>query len=149
VSEQPAHPQDSEDATAADAPAPLQPDEAPTAADSDTHAEEPTSDAPAEETDAEETEVPAEAAEPPAGQPTVVQAAIDQAPKAVEAPDAAETPSVADGNEAPPQPGAESAPRDEESGGAAAIVQDKPEIAVGAAFAGGLVLALILKRLAR
>jgi hypothetical protein len=34
-------------------------------------------------------------------------------------------------------------------GGAAAVVQQRPEAAVGAAFAGGLVLALILKRLAR
>jgi hypothetical protein len=32
---------------------------------------------------------------------------------------------------------------------AAAIANDRPEVAVGAAFAGGLVLALILKRLAR
>jgi hypothetical protein len=28
------------------------------------------------------------------------------------------------------------------------VVQDRPEIAVGAAFAGGFVLALILKRIA-
>ena len=33
--------------------------------------------------------------------------------------------------------------------GPGAVVADRPEIAVGAAFAGGLVLALILKRLAR
>jgi hypothetical protein len=33
--------------------------------------------------------------------------------------------------------------------GPAAIVADRPEIAVGASFAGGLVLALMLKRLAR
>ena len=32
---------------------------------------------------------------------------------------------------------------------AAAIVNDRPEVAVGAAFGGGLLLALILKRLAR
>jgi len=31
----------------------------------------------------------------------------------------------------------------------AAVAADRPEVAVGAAFAGGLVLALILKRLAR
>ena len=36
-----------------------------------------------------------------------------------------------------------------ESGGAGAVVADRPEIAVGAAFAGGFTLALILKRLAR
>jgi hypothetical protein len=34
-------------------------------------------------------------------------------------------------------------------GRAAAIANDRPEVAVGAAFAGGLVLALILKRLVR
>jgi hypothetical protein len=39
-------------------------------------------------------------------------------------------------------------PEDEPSG-AAAVAADRPEVAVGAAFAGGLVLALILKRLAR
>ena len=32
---------------------------------------------------------------------------------------------------------------------AAAIVQERPEVGVGAAFAGGLILALILKRVAR
>ena len=31
----------------------------------------------------------------------------------------------------------------------AEIVEERPEVAVGAAFAGGLLLALILKRLAR
>ena len=33
--------------------------------------------------------------------------------------------------------------------GPAAIAQERPEVAVGAAFAGGFVFALILKRLAR
>ena len=32
---------------------------------------------------------------------------------------------------------------------AAAIASERPEVAVGAAFAGGLLLALILKRIAR
>jgi len=32
---------------------------------------------------------------------------------------------------------------------AAAMADERPEVAVGAAFAGGLVLAMILKRLAR
>jgi hypothetical protein len=41
----------------------------------------------------------------------------------------------------PPAPPASS------GGGPAAVAQDRPEIAVGAAFAGGFVLALILKRL--
>jgi hypothetical protein len=36
----------------------------------------------------------------------------------------------------------------EQAPGPAASVADRPELAVGAAFAGGLVLALILKRLA-
>jgi hypothetical protein len=40
------------------------------------------------------------------------------------------------------------APTDE-GGGAAAVVAEHPKIAVGAAFAGGFTLALILKRLAR
>jgi hypothetical protein len=34
-------------------------------------------------------------------------------------------------------------------GGPAALLQERPEVAVGAAFAGGFVLAMILKRLAR
>jgi hypothetical protein len=37
----------------------------------------------------------------------------------------------------------------EQDTGPAAVAAERPEIAVGAAFAGGLVLALILKRLAR
>jgi hypothetical protein len=47
---------------------------------------------------------------------------------------------------APPPPSASSS-----SGptGPAAIAQQRPEVAVGAAFAGGFVVALILKRLAR
>ncbi len=32
---------------------------------------------------------------------------------------------------------------------AAALAEDRPEVAAGAAFAGGLVVAMILKRLAR
>ena len=35
------------------------------------------------------------------------------------------------------------------TGAAAATPQDRPELAVGGAFVGGLVLALILKRLAK
>jgi hypothetical protein len=34
-------------------------------------------------------------------------------------------------------------------GGVAALIDERPEIGVGAAFAGGLALAMILKRLAR
>jgi hypothetical protein len=33
-------------------------------------------------------------------------------------------------------------------GGVAAVVEERPEVAVGAAFAGGFLLALILKRIA-
>jgi hypothetical protein len=44
----------------------------------------------------------------------------------------------------PPPPPAQAA-----LSAAASAIQEKPEIAVGGAFAGGLVLALILKRLAR
>jgi hypothetical protein len=36
-----------------------------------------------------------------------------------------------------------------QSGGPAAVLEERPEVAVGAAFAGGFVLAMILKRLAR
>ncbi|MEO6857901.1 MAG: hypothetical protein ABI323_04855 [Solirubrobacteraceae bacterium] len=41
------------------------------------------------------------------------------------------------------------APTDGDGGAPAANVADRPEIAVGAAFAGGFTLALLLKRLAR
>jgi hypothetical protein len=49
---------------------------------------------------------------------------------------------------APAAPAYESAPAGAESGGSP-FPADRPEIAIGASFAGGLVLALILKRLAR
>lgn len=38
---------------------------------------------------------------------------------------------------------------EEDRSGPAALAAERPEIAVGAAFGGGLLLALILKRLAR
>ena len=47
----------------------------------------------------------------------------------------------------PPPPPASASPSPAASG-PAAIAQERPEVAVGAAFAGGFVLALILKRLA-
>jgi hypothetical protein len=62
----------------------------------------------------------------------------DTATEATATPPAAGAP-VGDASWTPPGPDA----------GPAAVVADRPEIAVGAAFAGGLVLALILKRLAR
>lgn len=49
----------------------------------------------------------------------------------------------------PPGAPAPSWPPEDEPSGATALAAERPEIAVGAAFAGGLVLALILKRLAR
>ncbi|HET9105244.1 MAG TPA: hypothetical protein VFN55_17975 [Solirubrobacteraceae bacterium] len=48
----------------------------------------------------------------------------------------------------PPAPPLDSSASDSSSSGAAAV-QDRPELAVAGAFAGGLVLAMILKRLAR
>ena len=40
-------------------------------------------------------------------------------------------------------------PVGEPSGGAAALVEERPEVAAGAAFAAGFVCAMILRRLAR
>ncbi|HWE15454.1 MAG TPA: hypothetical protein VG365_18150 [Solirubrobacteraceae bacterium] len=56
----------------------------------------------------------------------------------------APVPPPAFGTTGPPAPD-ESSP----AGGGSLLPADRPELAVGAAFAGGLVLALILKRLAR
>ena len=56
-------------------------------------------------------------------------------PKVDDIPSAAEESSVAGGQSAQDR--------------AAAIANERPEVAVGAAFAGGLLLALILKRIAR
>jgi hypothetical protein len=95
--------------------------------------------------------VPAAAAVPPP--PPAIAPAMDSP--------GAEVPAVV----APPEPGESAStlpppvgrvgsdspawsPEDEPSG-PAALAADRPEVAVGAAFAGGLVLALILKRLAR
>jgi hypothetical protein len=47
----------------------------------------------------------------------------------------------------PTDSGSPQASSSSSGGGPAAVVQDRPEVAVGAAFAGGFVLALILKRL--
>jgi hypothetical protein len=52
------------------------------------------------------------------------------------------------------QPTAQDSPSTDAGGAsvperAAALANDRPEVAVGAAFGGGLLLALILKRLAR
>ncbi len=51
---------------------------------------------------------------------------------------------------APPPPTPDWAPASAQPGGGfSSPLQERPELAVGASFAGGLVLALILKRLAR
>jgi hypothetical protein len=77
--------------------------------------------------------VPPAAAEPPAA---VVPPAAPEPPPPYQPPPAAEPPSFEDDSAGP-------------GGLAAAFPPDRPERAVGAAFAGGMVLALILKRLAR
>jgi hypothetical protein len=77
-------------------------------------------------------------------------------PPAPDTPGAGEPPTVAQTAPAPPLQGdalpTDTAPPwapESQSSGPAAVINDRPEIAVGAAFAGGLVFALILKRLAR
>jgi hypothetical protein len=142
VSEQPANPQDSEQVTASDAPAPLQPDDAPAALDAESPAEpEPRADG-----RVSGAPVAAEAAEAGTEVPPVAQAAAAAAREAAESP----VPPGVGGAEFPPEPAREwSPPSGQGSSGPAALAQDKPEMAVGAAFTGGLLLALILKRLAR
>ena len=56
------------------------------------------------------------------------------------------TPASTEGGTYPPTPAAGTASPQERL---AAIANERPEAAAGAAFAGGLLLALILKRLAR
>ncbi len=76
----------------------------------------------------------------------------DTPPTAAQPPAAAEGPVAAplEPGVPPTDPSPAWAPSGSEGGGGpAAVVADRPEIAVGAAFAGGLALALILKRLAR
>lgn len=87
-------------------------------------------------------------------------AAIGGATPAPSAEEPVSAPAVSEPVSTPPAPGAAAPtwtppapPQDTSSSGAssspAAVVQDRPEIAVAGAFAGGLVFALILKRLAR
>ena len=86
--------------------------------------------------------------------PAAIAAAMDgqdvEVPAAVVPLEPGDSPAV---SPVPVPPGSESPawrPEDDlSSGGPAALAAERPEIAVGAAFAGGLVLALILKRLAR
>lgn len=99
---------------------------------------------------------PEPAQEPGGDQPAAL--VPDEVPAAASAPPAASTPPAAFAPAdapappapAPPPPPAELPSGEGDPAGiAAAFPADRPERAVGAAFAGGLVLALILKRLAR
>jgi hypothetical protein len=83
------------------------------------------------------------AEEPEGDEPAAL--VTDDAPAQVSAPNAAPPPPPPP---APEPPSSEAAPTGAD-GLAAAFPSDRPERAVGAAFAGGIVLALILKRLAR
>jgi hypothetical protein len=96
-------------------------------------------------------DAPTDVRPPPPPPPAAIAAAIDsqdvEAPAVVAPVDPGDSPAVAP-PAVPPVPDWQ--PEDDvSSGGPAALAADRPEIAVGGAFAGGLVLALILKRLAR
>jgi hypothetical protein len=84
---------------------------------------------------------------PPPPPPPAIANAMDSqdvgVPPAVPAPEPGDPPAVS----APPV--APSWRPEDEPSAAATLAAERPEIAVGAAFTGGLVLALILKRLAR
>jgi hypothetical protein len=93
--------------------------------------------------------------QPPSEQPP---GTPERDPPAGLAPDAAPTVAAAAGNAPPVSPpqaahdpvaGGISASDFHPAGSGSPFPADRPEVAVGAAFAGGLVLALILKRLAR
>jgi hypothetical protein len=92
-------------------------------------------------------EVPETPAVPPPPPPAIA-TAMDSQAVTVTPPERGESASPLP----PPQPVTPDCsawrPEDEPSG-PAALATDRPEMAIGAAFAGGLVLALILKRLAR
>jgi hypothetical protein len=102
------------------------------------------------------------AGEPPApAAPAAASPAVPPPPPpaiaaAMDSQDVGVTPAVAPlepgdspaGSAPPVAPAPDSRPEDEPSA-AAALAAERPEVAVGAAFTGGLVLALILKRLAR
>ena len=102
--------------------------------------DQPTSEQPAEEPVGNQPAVP----EPPAA---FVPPAASEPPAAFVPPAASERPVY------PPPPASEPPSFEDDSAGpgglAAAFPPDRPERAAGAAFAGGMVLALILKRLAR
>jgi hypothetical protein len=85
-------------------------------------------------------------AEPTNEQPTVVTAATPAAETASPVPPIAETPPPVSPPVPPaaePQPGASATDK------VAALLDERPELGAGGAFAGGIVFALILKRLGR
>jgi hypothetical protein len=97
---------------------------------------------------------PTQIAPAPPPPPAAIATAMDE--QDVEVPPAVAPPAPGDStvvSPAPVPPRSEPPawrPEDDlSSGGPAALAAERPEVAVGAAFAGGLVLALILKRLAR
>jgi hypothetical protein len=96
-------------------------------------------------------DAPTEVTPAPPPPPAAIAAAMDgqdvELPAAVAPLEPGDSPAVS-----PPPVPPVSAWRPEDdlsSGGPAALAAERPEVVVGAAFAGGLVLALILKRLAR
>jgi hypothetical protein len=98
-----------------------------------------------------ETEVAPPSPPPPTPPPVIAAPMADQG---TATPAAVPPPEPGDSVAPPPAPSVPPAqsPRPEDdvsSGGPAALAAERPEIAIGAAFAGGLALALILKRLAR
>jgi hypothetical protein len=104
----------------------------------DNQAEEPTAEAPAWVPADPEKSQPAAGGEPAAdAEPTVVKPPVD--------PNAAVTPTMP----VPPIPPPPVTPGAQSDGAATSPAGDRPEIVVGAAFAGGFALAMILKRLAR
>jgi hypothetical protein len=87
------------------------------------------------------------AAEPTTEQPTVVTAATPAAEASPPVPPAAETPPpvspMPPAADAGPQPGSSKTDK------LTAMLDERPELGAGGAFAGGIVFALILKRLGR
>jgi hypothetical protein len=93
-----------------------------------------------------------EKAEPASGsEPTAVQPPVDPSVPVNEPPVAAEPALAAEPAVAPvpPVPPPPVTPHAESDGAMSAATDDRPEIAIGAAFAGGFAVAMILKRLAR
>jgi hypothetical protein len=137
VTDQPPSQQQPAEESEGDQPAALAPDGAVTEAGppEPAGAAEPVAPAPV----GAEPEPPAGAPEPPAGAPAPPVPTTASAPPAAAPPPPPPLTLLPSGDSGPSGP----------AGLAAAFPSDRPERAVGAAFAGGLVLALILKRLAR